>query len=221
MIRLKEEKLDPQSISTCRINYAPESAYVENDLFVSYVGFGGESAETPYSLITVTSPIDYGYKLGEMFTAYNQETRETVWCVLTAKTEDTITLQAKPNSIDEETLSKGGYTISYISGYCPTYAVYSESKQEYVWRELLKPSEISSDSQLYSRTFSNGCIYINDNINLFVRRQDPHGVYYMLNYWENPDGVEVVDKLRKVNKWGVKIDLSPAVYLWNDLTEFC
>ena len=111
--------------------------------------------------------------------------------------------------------------MSYVRDACPVYAIYSESKQEYVWRRVLAPSELTSTDELYDRPFSNGCIYINNNINLFLKRQDPHGIYYMLNYWENEEGVNVKEKLRVLNKWGFKIDTSQVAYLINDLTELC
>jgi hypothetical protein len=46
-----------------------------------------------------------------------------------------------------------------------------------MWKELKGTMDISSDSPLYDSVFINGTHYFEENINLYVRRQDPHGIY--------------------------------------------
>jgi hypothetical protein len=221
-ITLRELNDQEETIQPYRINYDPQSANVESAYTIdasitSEYGLENLSCD----IVTLTSPIDYGYKIGEMFGLYNIVTKENVWGTLYWKSGDTIELQVVSGAIDESQLSAGTYLVSYVRDACPVYAIYSESKQEYVWRRVLAPSELTSTDELYDRPFSNGCIYINNNINLFLKRQDPHGIYYMLNYWENEEGVNVKEKLRVLNKWGFKIDTSRVAYLINDLTELC
>jgi hypothetical protein len=50
----------------------------------------------------------------------------------------------------------------------------------------MKTSEVTSASTLYNVPFSNGAIYIEKNVNLFLKRQDPQGINYLYNYDERP-----------------------------------
>ena len=69
-------------------------------------------------------------------------------------------------------------TIFYKNPNIPEYAFYlPDGKGKYVWRELIKDTELTQDSDIYNRTYANGAVYINTNINFYVRRQDPFGIY--------------------------------------------
>lgn len=60
----------------------------------------------------------------------------------------------------------------------PNYAYYSaDGTGKRVWREIIPDTELSQDSDIYDRTFANGALYVNDNISLYLRRQDPDGRY--------------------------------------------
>ena len=45
------------------------------------------------------------------------------------------------------------------------------------WRNLIKPSDLDKNSELFDIPFSNGRLYIENNINFFLKRQDPRGEY--------------------------------------------
>ena len=47
----------------------------------------------------------------------------------------------------------------------------------YKWRDIESFEFINSDSELYDNVFTNGAHYIHQNINFFLRRQDPYGLY--------------------------------------------
>lgn len=60
----------------------------------------------------------------------------------------------------------------------PEYAYYcSDGTGKYIWKELIKDTEITQTSDIYNRTYANGAVYINTNINFYLRRQDPNGDY--------------------------------------------
>ena len=60
----------------------------------------------------------------------------------------------------------------------PSYATsLKDGSGRYVWRNMVKPSELSQDSDIYDMTFANGSFYIYEQINFFLRRQDPFGEY--------------------------------------------
>ena len=48
-----------------------------------------------------------------------------------------------------------------------------------IWRAPKKMSDLDSQSPLYNMPFTNGRLYIHKVVNMFVRRQDPHGNYML------------------------------------------
>jgi hypothetical protein len=59
----------------------------------------------------------------------------------------------------------------------PLYAKLNRSTSKFVWRNIIKPSEVIRGGETYNRPFANGNFYIEKNINFFLRRQDPVGKY--------------------------------------------
>ena len=60
----------------------------------------------------------------------------------------------------------------------PDYAYYSaDGTGRRVWRDIIPDTELSQHSDIYDRTFANGSLYMNNNISLYLRRQDPDGRY--------------------------------------------
>ena len=47
----------------------------------------------------------------------------------------------------------------------------------YIWRNFSSITDLDMDDPLYNRPFTNGAHYIYDSIDLFLRRQDPDGIY--------------------------------------------
>ena len=64
--------------------------------------------------------------------------------------------------------------------YIAPYATFLPASRAFVWRDLIKPSELPIDSALYDRPFSNGCLYIHQNVNFFLKRQDPRNEFGLL-----------------------------------------
>lgn len=63
----------------------------------------------------------------------------------------------------------------------PKYALhYPDTSGKYIWRSLVAPSKVKTDSELYDKPFANGAHYRHLGINFFLKRQDPYG-YYELN----------------------------------------
>lgn len=78
------------------------------------------------------------------------------------------------NSISRENILKYGKIIK-PSEDVPDYAVLStDGSCYYVWREILQ-NGFDDDNKVEQYPFVNGALYINKQINLFVRRQDPNG----------------------------------------------
>ena len=77
--------------------------------------------------------------------------------------------------------------------------IIGDGSGKYIWREIVKDTELTQDSDIYDRMYANGSVYINTNINFYLRRQDPYGIYgtqYTTSASENAskfiiNGVEV------------------------------
>lgn len=60
----------------------------------------------------------------------------------------------------------------------PDHAYYcADGMGKYIWRDMIKDTELLQTSDIYDRTYGNGAVYINTNINFYLRRQDPKGLY--------------------------------------------
>ena len=113
----------------------------------------------------------------------------------------------------------GQYILLYSEATIPEYAVYLPNSHKFVWRDILKPSELDSDSDLYNMPFTNGRHYIEQNINFFLRRQDPEGKYGLLNA-EKEEYMTNELKLFKV-EGNPKIDFSGVIYQGEQLNNLC
>ena len=78
----------------------------------------------------------------------------------------------------DETLPVGTYKLYNRPTIIPGYAeMVSELPGVYRWRDLVQNGFEDSNNIVPEYPFNNGCLYINKDINLFVRRQDPFGDY--------------------------------------------
>jgi hypothetical protein len=59
----------------------------------------------------------------------------------------------------------------------------SNGTGKYVWRNFKEHKDIDNTSELYNRPFTNGTHYLHENINLYLKRQDPLG-YFGLSFNE-------------------------------------
>lgn len=78
----------------------------------------------------------------------------------------------------DETLPVDTYKLYNRPTIVPGYAeMVSELPGVYRWRDLVQNGFEDSNNIVPEYPFNNGCLYINKDINLFVRRQDPFGDY--------------------------------------------
>ena len=82
---------------------------------------------------------------------------------------------------------KSSVLVLYTNITVPSYAIFRPSTSSYIWRAPINVTDVTSASTLYDIPFSNGAIYIERNINLFLKRQDPHELNYLYNYDERPN----------------------------------
>lgn len=69
----------------------------------------------------------------------------------------------------------------------PDYAV-NVGKNTYLWRDIDLIGSVNSESD-EELIFTNGCFYLTPNINFYLKRQDPNGVFGMQNEDEFPTDI--------------------------------
>ena len=77
-------------------------------------------------------------------------------------------------SLDNSIENINNYMIFKPNTEKPSEAYLLNDKSgRYLWREIIKPSKATVGSDLYDMTFTNNAFYIHQNINFYLRRQDP------------------------------------------------
>ena len=212
-IVVKELSEDVSEASVDRLNIDTESKE-DNFLVMDKSGVGA------VSMVKLLSPRLKNYQKGENVMFYNTRTKETAFGTIdtafdrqsilvkinesdadNVKEEDSEPIAIDSSLLPENTVlfepdSANVYKLSknvlvlYTNISVPSYAVFSPSSSSYIWRGPIKVSEVSSASTLYNAPFSNGAIYLEKNINLFLKRQDPHSINYLYNYDERPSKID-------------------------------
>lgn len=98
---------------------------------------------------------------------------------------DVNVLMVLPHGITPDEVIENGYNryllYSRPDG-IPGYAeVIPKNSGILRWRELVQNGFEDYDGTIREYPFTNGCLYVDKNINIFLRRQDPFGVYGLSN----------------------------------------
>ena len=183
-------------------------------------------------VVTIDSPVNYGFYKGDNIAFYNKKTMELNWGEITSISGTEITLTFDGDSfstIDKLTSdhfspsSEERVLYAYWSpNNVPTYAKLSEGARKFVWRTVVAPSEMAQDDELYNTPFTNGRFYLEKNINFFLKRQDPNGKYGLSKPMYVRYEQTVANPMTKFNVKGhTPIDFSEIMYTVNNLTTNC
>ena len=183
-------------------------------------------------VVTIDSPVNYGFYKGDNIAFYNKKTMELNWGEITSVSGTEITLTFDGDSfstIDKLTSdhfspsSEERVLYAYWSpNNVPTYAKLSEGARKFVWRTVVAPSEMAQDDELYNTPFTNGRFYLEKNINFFLKRQDPNGKYGLSKPMYVRYEQTVANPMTKFNVKGhTPIDFSEIMYTVNNLTTNC
>lgn len=162
-----------------------------------------------YVFSGTTSPVNYDFVMGQPFCIYDVNADRTYRgflsglkiaengrCELAISTEaDSVSITDKGveehgeqaaailtkylNGTIDTATTKSAFIISSLHENAPTYAEFMPSSQRLVWRANKKMSELDSESPIYNMPFTNGRLYIHENVNLFLKRQDPVNEYHL------------------------------------------
>ena len=225
-VMLKELDDDVQQITVKRINFDPQNgASVYTSSVTMYDPDTGIFEDGVMSVLSVISPIAYDFIIGQPFCIYDVMNDMTYRGHLDAFSTDsngictiTITTTAKIDNnilVGRDTSGKSGYIISLLEENAPEYAEFIPTSQKLIWRGPKKMSELTSDSPIYNMPFTNGRLYIHKNVDVFVRRQDPHNDFYLFRpSYNNP--------LRRFQVEGnAKLDFDYMHYIIDSMVDSC
>lgn len=147
--------------------------------------------------ITFVAPVDYGflkhghiaiYDAGGVYNTIKMHPK-TFWGEITSVCGTTVSVVydgdifntvsqlVDINTVLDPTQEFRRYYIVYSEYDVPTYAVFVPKVSNFIWKSLVKPSQMTNDMDLYETTFANGCFYIEKEFPIFLRRQDKDGAF--------------------------------------------
>jgi hypothetical protein len=139
-----------------------------------------------YYKLTFNTPINYGFYKGDYIAFYDIETMNIIWSEISEVSGSNLSVKIDESLLDGIIVSTELFTPKnaerrfyafWSPDNVPLYAKLNRSTSKFVWRNIVKPSEVIRGSETYNRPFANGNFYIEKNINFFLRRQDPIGKY--------------------------------------------
>lgn len=213
-IKLRDISDDIESVVGTIVTY--KSGTVKSEQ-ITVGSFSGD-------MFTIEVPSKQNFIKYDKVAAYDKKSKECVWgyvdsCVVDEKNFVTILkLVFGRGKLSIGKFTNMDYSIIVTDDYVPDYANYLEDSHVFVWRNTVPPSELTSESDLYNMPFSNGCFYIEQNIDLFLKRQDPRNEYRMLS--SEIDGVNNPLKGYQIYGWD-KIDFSGVIYFARELMSSC
>lgn len=166
-IQLKSESDEIMESPAKIINYG------DNDFSIIAEGEGD---------VRIKYPTNFGFYKGDFIAFFNINKNNIKWGEILRVDNNNRTLDIKFDI--NETLNLNDYTGStrlyyafWSTNNVPLYANLLPETKKFVWKKLIPQSQLRSNNPLYDLTFSNGRLYIEKNINFFLRRQDPFGKY--------------------------------------------
>ena len=178
-IKLKEMSEDIEEVVVKIIKYDRDSIA---DVFPPYTSdvYDEEGDVVTYSKIVLTISTKYDWIKNDVVYFYDNTQKSVVIGSVNTINGNEITILVELNSINHTKLVNGDYTLTTTRETIPQYAVYLPNSRKFIWRKLLKMSELNSDDELFDMPFSNGCLYIHKNVNFFLKRQDPRNEFGLL-----------------------------------------
>jgi hypothetical protein len=181
-----------------------------NNIGKEEVEVGGET----YYATTFTTVIPSKLVKNDILGIYNNETKELVWGIIENVDDNVVTILTEDDINIDST-----YSIISTEEGVPSFATYLPSSHSFVWKPIVLMSELENDSELLNMPFSNGRHYIEKNINLYVKRQDPRGEFGLFVFDKRAKYKSRLSSYR-IRGWE-EIDLSGLHFNNGGLLEIC
>lgn len=184
-------------------------------------------------VLKIKSPVDLGFVNGDYIAAYDKVTGDVYWGVIKSFKDMYLIIYFNDTCFDGmDILNHSAYFapnnaerrffIFWSQYSVPFYAKLCLESKEFCWRPILKTSELDKNNDLASLPFSNGCIYVQKNLNFFLKRQDPYGDYGLSYPLYKYTQQIIANPMTKYVIYGSeKIDLSYFDYIINNDLNTC
>ena len=223
-VQLKEIDDSLQSMVVRRINFIPGEASAYTAPMSAYNPETGVEEVKNMQFIKIAAPVPQNIIAGQPFCIYDVlddmtyrghleslKGREMTICL-----EDEISNDGLRGGQDTSGNKRSRYIISVMNENAPEAAEFIPTSQRLVWRQIRKPSELTNDSPLYNMPFTNGRCYIQQNVNFFLRRQDPTGEYHLFRTSNNENQL----MRYQVEGYG-KLDFDYIKYITDSMVNAC
>ena len=184
-------------------------------------------------VLKIKAPVDFGFVNGDYIAAYDKVTGDVCWGVIKSFKDMYLIIYFNDTCFDGmDILNHSAYFapnnaerrffIFWSKYSVPFYAKLCLESKEFCWRPILKTSELDKNNDLASLPFSNGCIYVQKNLNFFLKRQDPYGEYGLSYPLYKYTKQMIANPMTKYVIYGSdKIDLSVFDFVINNDLNTC
>jgi hypothetical protein len=127
--------------------------------------------------VTVVLDKNYYFNQGDEIYLYDKATSLKHIGVISSVSNDfkTITITKLTNLENKNTKDFNFFKPNFLK---PSTAYdINDGTGLYLWKNFKSYEHITSESELYDTTFTNGAHYLHKQINFYLKRQDPTGVY--------------------------------------------
>ena len=154
-------------------DYSPEVSWGSNQK----VMFTIENSDSENNIYEIRTLTNYYFNVKDNFILYDKKTLNKIIGTIvhvSGKYYTEITLAAELDDGKE----LDDYLMFKINPIRPNSAYdLDDGTGRYVWRNFLPSSALTTENELYNEPFVNGAHYKFKNINFYLRRQDPYGLY--------------------------------------------
>lgn len=208
-----------------------DALYVNYDnCQVSFDLYGGDIIGI---ILKVLVPVDYGFIKGDYVAVYDKINGDVIWGVIKSFSDMYLTVYMNYDYFyGLDVPNHRGFFLSqnaerrffmfWTPDSVPTHARLCVNSSKFAWKNIKKMSDVDNNSDLYDVPFTNGCHYIQKNMNFFLRRQDPRGEYG-LSVPKFKDNEQTVFNVmtKYVMNGSEKVDLTRFDYINNKDLNIC
>ena len=188
--------------------------------------------QNSYYEININSPVNYGFYKGDYVAFYDKETAGIAWGEIINVCDLTLTIKIDNDDfnmveyIDHEMFDPYSINRRFYAYWSPNnvplYAKLCETTKQFVWKKIINPSEVMQGAETYNMPFTNGCFYVEKNLNFFLKRQDPNGKYGLSAPLHKKYSGGVTNPMTRFAMGGHEpLDFSDIMYLMNNLNNTC
>ena len=169
--------------------------------------------------ISGTTDKNYYFQKGDDVIIYDKNKKKYVCTITNVSGTNFTEIEFISNDkigIDND--NKSEYNIFKPNPIKPSTAYdFDDGSGMYRWREIESFEFLRTNSELYDSVFTNGAHYIHKDINFFLRRQDPYGIYGLNPLYNE----QLPYEYQLLEQPGKEKDITPAEHFTEGDIQLC